>query len=195
MRHPFVFHKMRYAGTILLLLAMLLLIQAARALASQLPAENEPAETFLYLVGQPRHFYVSMTNVSGDDAINSCADGYHLASVWEILDVTDLVYASDHAAAKLLTDQGSGPAAGWWGWARTGGAASVANVAGRANCNAWASSTSGEYGTLVRLNPDWTDSATTISSWEAQTWSCAGTAPVWCVSDPVFGVWLPTMVK
>jgi hypothetical protein len=130
-----------------------------------------------------RQYFITLTNVNGAAADTTCPAGYHMASLFEMGDVTDLVYASDHAAAKLLTDQGSGPAAGWWGWARTGGAASVASVAGRANCNAWASSTSGEYGTLVRLNPEWVDSATTISPWEAQTWSCAGTAPVWCMED------------
>ncbi len=128
------------------------------------------------------HFFISENNFNGAAADVSCPAGYHLASLWELADVTNLTYANI-AGAKQRTDQGSGPVSGWWGWVRTGVDASVANQAGLANCNAWASSTSGEYGTLVRLSDNWTLAGTATSPWQAQTWSCGGIAPVWCVAD------------
>lgn len=132
-----------------------------------------------------RSFFITQASVNGAAADTACPDGFHMASFYEMADVTDLVYiaGAGGVAAKTRTDQGGGPVAGWWGWARTGGDASTANQAGVANCSLWESDTAGEYGSLVQLNPTWTSAAVTVSPWRSQTWSCGGTAPVWCIED------------
>jgi hypothetical protein len=127
-------------------------------------------------------FFVTAANVTGVNADTTCPAGYHMANVYELLDVTNLTYANI-PQAKTVADQGGGPVAGWWGWARTGVGSSVANVAGQANCAVWSSTTNTHYGTLVRLAENWTNSAVAVSPWQAQTWSCTGVAPVWCVEN------------
>jgi hypothetical protein len=127
-------------------------------------------------------FLITSANYTGAQADTSCPAGYHMASLYELHDVTNLTYANG-PGAKIRGDQGSGPVAGWWGWVRTGVDSFVANEAGRANCAVWTSTTAGEYGTLVRLAETWTSGAAAISPWQAQTWSCTGIAPVWCVAN------------
>jgi hypothetical protein len=191
----------RGAAVLLLLALATMLLAAAGVLAWQQPdappatAAPEAPAALPHLLGQPRRFYVTAANHDGSQGLNVCAAGYHMASLWEMLDPTALDYASGVSGAKTRADQGSGPVAGWWGWARTGNDAYTANIAGRANCNLWTSVAPNDYGTVVRLAEVWTDSASAISPWQAQTWNCGGTAPVWCVSDPVFGVWLPVVRK
>lgn len=130
-----------------------------------------------------KSFYITMSNFNGANALTACSAGYHLASLWELHDTTGLTYAASHPAAKTRSDNGFGPTAGWWGWARTGNDAYVENVAGRANCSNWTSSTGGHYGTIVRLTDNWILSAEIISPWDAQTWSCSSFAPAWCIGD------------
>jgi septal ring-binding cell division protein DamX len=127
-------------------------------------------------------FLITTANVSGAAADTSCPAGFHMASLYELHDPTNLTYANI-AGAKTRSDQGGGPVADWWGWVRTGHDASIANSAGQANCSNWTSSTAGEYGSLAQLSDTWTAAALTISPWQAQTWSCGGIAPVWCVAD------------
>lgn len=175
------------------LLSLLVLI-GTLALGQRAEAKEGVLQSITFPKSPGRHFYITNTNVNGSQAAAACAEGYHMASLWEIHQVSGLIYANTHPAAKLRADNGSGPTAGWWGWARTGYDSSVTNTAGRANCGNWTSATSGEYGTLVRLPDNWTASATVISPWEAQTWSCSGTAPVWCVGD-FHAVYLPSVLR
>jgi hypothetical protein len=133
--------------------------------------------------GSGRRFLVTNTNVTGANADTSCPAGFHMASLWELHDVTALTYDQYVPNAKARSDMGTGPVAGWWAWVRTGNDAFNANLAGRANCDVWTSTTAGHYGTLARLAETWTAAGVAISPWQAQTWSCTGTAPVWCVAD------------
>jgi hypothetical protein len=133
--------------------------------------------------GPGRRFFVTSTNTSGALADTSCPAGFHMASLWELHDVTALTYDQYVPNAKARSDMGTGPVAGWWAWVRTGNDAFNANLAGRANCDVWTSTTAGHYGTLARLAETWTAAGVAISPWQAQTWSCTGTAPVWCVAD------------
>ena len=62
---------------------------------------------------EARRFYLSEDTGNGMTALSVCADGYHMASLWEVYDVSNLEYAavpqrSVSAHAPLL-DQGSGP--------------------------------------------------------------------------------------
>ncbi len=187
------------AGAALLLAALVVVggghwpaREAAGAGAAAAAAERPQAPLVQY--GE-RSFYVTEENFDGSQALAACVEGYHMASLWEMMDVTALSYATDLAEARVQSDQGMGPPAGWWGWVRTGNGASAVNAAGQANCMAWTSNTAGDFGSLVRLNASWATPRTAISPWQAQVWGCNLHAPVWCVSDPVYGVFLPGVWK
>ncbi len=134
-------------------------------------------------MGVGRRFLVTNVNANGDEPLAACPAGFHMASLYELHDVTTLIYASDHVSATVRGDQGAGSAAGWWGWVRTGGQSSGSNTAGVANCMVWTSGAEGTYGTLVQLDLAWTGAGSAISPWRSQTWACNGPAPVWCIED------------
>lgn len=181
-------------GLLLSLLGVLVFAVAVGALARQQPvapaAETEASD----LDGGKRRFFVTNFNATGANADAACPAGYHMASLWELHDPSSLVYASDVPAAFTRPDRGTGPVAGWWAWVRTGVDNSVANQAGQANCAVWSSNTVGQYGTIVRLADQWAAAGAAISPWQAQTWSCSGVAPVWCVSN-TFDVFVPFVTR
>ncbi len=129
-----------------------------------------------------RGFYLTDTNYEADQTLAACSSGYHMASLWEILDVSNLAYASNHPQAYSKADSGSGPPAFWYGWARTGWNSSAENTAGVANCNNWSQKNTG-YGTIVRLVNDWETTPGEIFTWDAAAWQCTSVSPVWCVED------------
>lgn len=175
-------------------LLSLLVLLGTLTLGQSAQAKEGVLQSITFPKSPGRHFYISNSNVKGNQAVAACAEGYHMASLWEIQQVSGLTYAKDHPDAKVRTDNGSGPTAGWWGWVRTGNDASVDNIAGKANCSNWTSTTSGQYGTLVRLSDNRTQPAKVISPWEAQTWACSGVAPVWCAGD-FYAVYLPSVIR
>ena len=72
-----------------------------------------------------RAFYLTGTRHTGDEADGTdgngagvCANGYHFASMFEILDVSNLRYDVDRGF--LQADSGQGPPSNWSGWIRTG---------------------------------------------------------------------------
>lgn len=130
----------------------------------------------------------------GGDAKDACAPGYHMASLWEILDPSNLRYNSALGATR--DDSGSGPPSFRAGWVRTGYGNSAADFAGQANCNGWSSSSGSDNGTFVYLPNDWTASHT-IHVWEAGVVACsAPLLSVWCVADSVESeVYLPLVLR
>jgi hypothetical protein len=138
----------------LLLLLSLLVVTGARARPGPAAVEVEQGRR-PRLPGLRGFYYVSAANWRPVEAPASCAAGYHMASLWEMLDPAALRYARYLTGAQVQADQGSGPPAGFWGWVRTGGDGSVADIAGQANCHVWTDTALGHYGTIVRLNPDW----------------------------------------
>ncbi len=131
-----------------------------------------------------KSFYLTSTNYYGNQPKTACSAGYHMASLWEIYDVSNLAYAYDHPAAYTKGDSSFGPPSSWYGWIRTGfNSHSATNTAGFANCNAWSSSESGDYGSVIRLASEWVTSPGEIGTWDAWTWNCNGSAPVWCIQD------------
>lgn len=141
----------------------------------------------------PPYFYITQDNYRGNQALEACSEGYHLASLWELQEATRLVYAVDHPQAKVREDSGQGPPAMWYGWVRTGGEASTLNAPGQANCAAWTDGDGGTYGTIARLTGNWTAAGEAISPWDPSTWACGGLAPAWCVSDQVYDGFLPVL--
>ncbi len=137
-------------------------------------------------------YYLTKTLHKGVTAPTACAEGYHFASLWEILDPSNLKY--DTILGKTKADSGQGPLTGTIGWVRTGYKINNTSTAGQGNCNAWTSSSGS--GTNVRLPSNWTAGGQDIYVWEVLTTSCGASTYVWCVADNVSGlVYLPMILK
>ena len=135
-----------------------------------------------------RQYYLSSETVMGGEVGRVCRAGFHMASLWEILDTSNLKYASDFGV-KIL-DQGAGPPAGIWGWVRTGwtttsGSTEGSSTPGQAHCFLWGHSTDDYRGTRVRLTNDWRREFRNmpIAPWEADARKCNNREHVWCVQD------------
>lgn len=137
-----------------------------------------------------RQYYVSRTPVTGNAALTACAAGYHMASMFEIYDVSTLQY--DAALGVTRPDSGSGPPVSVSGWIRTGsrGATGLGNFGG-ATCSAWTTNSSNESGSAVHLNLAGSpDGHTVMSTWwfdrepgTAYSPKCSSKRYVWCVQD------------
>jgi hypothetical protein len=126
-----------------------------------------------------RHYYLYSAALNATYALTACTSGYHMASLWEMLDTSHLQYNT--ALGDSRPDSGLGPPTGYSGWVRTGYGSNNGTTAGQANCNAW-TSTSGN-GTVVSLPSDWTAAPQDIHIWTVSTASCGNSADVWCVED------------
>jgi hypothetical protein len=178
---------------LLSLLFTLLLAGSVVASEGQPRLQEEP--TALLAPGGGRHFYLTDASYAIDQALTACADGYHMASLWEILDVSNMTYDYDHPAAHVKDDSGNGPPSGWYGWVRTGWFASTSATAGTGNCNNWTSTDSGDSTVAVRLATDWEGAPGDISTWDATSFTCNFNGPVWCVGDFGGAVYLPLILK
>jgi hypothetical protein len=132
-----------------------------------------------------RQFYLTPDQAyDGTAALTACAPGFHMASMWEILDPSNLRYSTELGATD--DDSGWGPPADFSGWIRTGnGASGLPGDPGRSNCLAWESNDSGHHGTDVELpQSSWsTREADPVSPWQAGTTPCNIAVRVWCVED------------
>jgi hypothetical protein len=138
---------------------------------------------------QQRRYYVTKTFHDGSQALSACAAGYHMASVFEILDPSNLVY--DTALGHTTDDSGGGPPL--WsgvgpiehGWVRSGAASNAGTGApGVQNCGAWTATTGVGTAIVPRYAGDWNFGALTVSPWIWANFLCATAQRVWCVSDP-----------
>lgn len=130
-----------------------------------------------------RHFYLTAGNHVPASVLLACSADYHMATLWEILDVSGLKYHASHPDAYSRADSGQGPPAGWNGWIRTGYQSSASTIPGRGNCNAWSSVDPSAYGTIVHLSTNWQQAAELSGPWVASTATCNLAGPVWCVGD------------
>ncbi len=133
--------------------------------------------------GAGRHYYLTNANYATNLAKTACAAGYHMASFWEILDVSNLIYDYDHPAAHTKADSGYGPPSFWNGWVRTGWDSSGSTTTGSGNCLNWTSNSSADSGVTVRLSRTWETAPGDIFTWDATSWPCNIVGPVWCVRD------------
>jgi hypothetical protein len=133
--------------------------------------------------GSGRHFYLTDTSYATNQVKTACAAGYHTASLWEILDVSNLVYDYDHPAAHNKADNGYGPPTYWHGWVRTGWDSSGSSSTGTGNCLNWTSTSSANYGVSVRLSRTWETAPGDIFTWDANSFTCNFIGPVWCVRN------------
>jgi hypothetical protein len=126
-----------------------------------------------------------------------CAEGYHFASLWEILDPSHLKYNTTLGVTHA--DSGQVPPAVTVGWIRTGSGRSSSSTPGIGNCDGWDSSSDSDWGTLARLPRDWT-AGQDIHVWQVDTTTCntAVLVRVWCVADNVavsIPLYLPLILK
>jgi hypothetical protein len=130
-----------------------------------------------------RYFYLTDQSYSPNQALTACSAGYHMASLWEILDVSSLIYDFGHPAAHTKADSGYGPPSNWHGWVRTGYDSSGSSTTGSGNCLSWTSNDPAQYGVSVRLSINWETAPGDIFAWDANSFPCNFTGPVWCVGD------------
>ncbi|MBN1537611.1 MAG: hypothetical protein JW908_12815 [Anaerolineales bacterium] len=105
-----------------------------------------------------------------------------MASMWEILDPTNLEY--DSSLGWMTSDSGSGPPSAYYGWVRNGYNNASSTNPGSGNCFSWTTGSDMYYGTRVRLPTNWTTAAVQSAPWEADAEACNSTVThVWCVED------------
>ena len=155
-------------------------------------AASGPQATLLVTTGM-RQYYLTISHVAGANASTACASGYHMASLWEIVDPSNLLYNTTLGWTRA--DSGAGPTT-FRGWVRTGYSAYSSNTAGRANCNAWTTSNSGLYGTTAALPNTWDAGWQDLHVWNVQTYECDDTNYVWCVADDITTwIYLPLILR
>ncbi len=130
--------------------------------------------------GAKRYYVTGGAAANGSQALGVCDAGYHMASLFEILDPTALAY--DETRGFVTGDSGEGPPSSAIGWVRTGRGSSNAAIAGVGNCNGWTSANPSDQGTIVSLNSSW-PAVPGIPGWIVLTRACDQTANVWCVSN------------
>jgi hypothetical protein len=183
--------------TAVLLVCLLMGIPLASSVAAREPATNTsmPDSAAAYLPHSAgRHFYLTSANYATNQVKTVCAAGYHMASLWEILDVSNLVYDYDHPAAYNKADSGYGPPSNWYGWVRTGYDSSGSTTTGAGNCLNWTSTSSPNNGVSVRLSDTWETAPGDIFTWDATSFGCGFTGPVWCVGS-FFANYLPLVMR
>ena len=125
-----------------------------------------------------REYYLTTGFYNGGNASTACVSGYHMASLWEILNPSHLEYNT--TLGFTLADSGAGPTH-YPGWVRTGFTSENSNTVGRANCDAW--STTAGYGTRADLPDTWDAGWEDMHVWNVETDLCTTGYRVWCVED------------
>ena len=161
------------------LLALAAVVVAALLVRGPAPASAAGEQVSAATDGM-RRFYLAPAVLTANLAPGGCETGYHFASLWEILDTSNLVYNAALGVVPSGSDAGSGPPTGLEGWVRTGYGSSLVNTPGQGNCGTWQLATG--FGTTVKLVSNWT-AAGDIHVWDAGTWACGNAAYVWCVEN------------
>ena len=133
-----------------------------------------------------RRYYLSTTTTDGAGALTGCATGFHMASLWEVYNLSLLRYDTTLGATRA--DSGSGPPTAMEGWMRTGSTSSTlsSGVPGADNCTSWTSASASREGTWMSLTGAWSGTfslPTNVSPWEGQTSTCDTLKAVWCVEN------------
>jgi hypothetical protein len=132
-----------------------------------------------------KKYYLTTTPVDGAHVLNACASGYHVASLWEIFDTSNLAY--DTSLGQSSPDSGRGPSSLHSGWVRTGWRQEDADSPGSGNCDVWTSADPAKSGTVVELNNQWDESPVNlnpaVNPWRAFFSPCGNSVPVWCVQN------------
>jgi hypothetical protein len=172
----------------LVLLSLVALIAVATSLSATRAAPREaPAAA-------RGSYYLTESTFLGNETLDACAEGYHMASLWEVLDVSNLRYDTVLGYQHAAGDCGEGPPTAIAGWVRTGAIPSIGTIPGGGNCGVWSQHWAGEWGTVVSLPNDWASPGSTVGVWVAGTRECSTSQRVWCVRPP-FYVYLPLVLR
>lgn len=168
----------------LVLLATSLTGSVVWAQEASVPAPA-PRDAPLAQAASGRHYYLTAAaTYSGGAAPAACASGYHMASLWEILDVSNLIYDTSLGYQIVPGDGGEGPPTNVDGWIRTGASSSIGPTQpGQHNCAMYTFSTAGMFGTTVSLPSNWSSPGSDVGVWVAATADCSSAQRVWCVED------------
>lgn len=140
-----------------------------------------------------RGYYLTKNRVQGNAASTACGPGYHMASMWEILNPSTLKYDTTLGAAE--DDSGSGPPSAnriGVGWMRGGSRSSGAAIEGLSNCLVWTDNSSNHYGTAAGLPGDLSTKTTAspVYPWvpagnpaNGGAIACSTAIAVWCVQN------------
>jgi hypothetical protein len=137
----------------------------------------------------PREFYLTaLPDYDGDEALGACSTGFHMASLWEIADLSNLRYAYDHPDAFFRDDAGHGPPTMALGWIRTGYVSSGDPYAGEGNCDGWTVDSGLNSGTVAYIPSRWADPSggnalVWGTPWASYSDGCEWWYSVWCVED------------
>jgi hypothetical protein len=157
-----------------------LALTGVRAVAAETEAAGEAS--LAATIGM-RQFYLTKDSCPPSAAKTACAGGYHMASMWEIADPSNLKYNTSLGLTK--DDSGQGPPTTALGWVRTGYGSSTSATAGMGNCAAWSSDSAVDNGTAAVLHADWTGGTGSVGVWSTYSKYCIpGTlSHVWCIED------------
>jgi hypothetical protein len=138
-----------------------------------------------------REYYLTKGTYGGANASTACADGYHMASLWEIMDPSNLFYNT--SLGFTWGDSGHGPSY-YAGWVRTGYDNDNSGPTGQSNCNGWSTTTGG--GTTANLPSTWDAGWQEMHVWNVVGLACNNVARVWCVEDEItFNLFLPLVLR
>ena len=182
--------NLRLSGVLLALFLVLLVILFLWGLLGlgyrEVAANDYPlSKAGLTSSNSMRKFYITSADYSASQALSICAEGYHFASLWELLDTSNLMYAHDLGVVWPAGDLGSGPPSEMAGWVRTGyESESDSGIPGRDNCSNWTTQDSSFGGTTAKLRSNWTAAAGYyFHGWEVFVVDCSQEQGVWCVED------------
>jgi hypothetical protein len=141
-----------------------------------------------------RHVYLTADTYLPNAARSACASGYHMASLWEIMDVSSVIYDYALAQAARRDDSGHGPPSYMAGWVRTGYDSSSSSTVGTGNCSNWSSVDAAHRGTAAYLSREWETAASQADLWKLGAYTCSIATWVWCAGD-VYVVYLPLIAR
>jgi hypothetical protein len=144
------------------------------------------------VTARAKMYYLTVTSFTGGDAIKACDPRFHMASISEIKDPSNLQYATRSTPAydAPTYDQGLGPPSNHMGWVRSG----VYPQSGFAYaCDVYLTGSDLLKDTMMTLYTFWFDARSSIPAsqpdhvwwqWHAAYHPCSQPEPVWCVEDP-----------
>ncbi len=168
-------------GAVVAFLGFLVWGQAEVTAGVQSPSVPQAPE--VASTGMRQYYLTQDIQIDGNEALAACAEGYHMASIWEIVDPSNLRYNVN--LGRTQADSGFGAISEFEGWVRTGYNNDISNVAGQGNCAVWSSDSGSAYGTSAYLPAAWTGTVPNLHVWKTNAWSCDTQMPVWCVADEV----------
>ncbi len=122
--------------------------------------------------GLRRYFLTEGDPVDGGNAAAECPAGFHVASVWELINPSSLHYDSIRGY-RVSPNIGSGPQTLLEGWAFVGDGAT---------CLGYDDPGVGAAGSIIVLSDD--HASQDLGPWDVSTAACDSTfARVWCIED------------